>query len=117
MASRPHTLLSPNPGVVAATIPAHRPGTSKDRNLRAWRVVRWKKRHAQTSATLVSAVVAARSSAATVRRSQRDAEERLASIGRCADWVGYAGRLITVNLTVVGIHVAVLRWIFLPIGG
>jgi hypothetical protein len=101
----------------------------------------------QTPATLDSAVVAARSSAATVRQSQRDAEERLASLGRCADfgesvdpsalpavrraqdsnsrwrvpgnptWVSYAGRLITFNLTVVGIHLAVLRWIFLPIGG
>jgi hypothetical protein len=147
MASRPHPLLSPNPSVVAATFTPHRPGTSSDRNLAAWRVVRWKERHMQTPATLDSAVIAAPSSAATVRQSQRDAEERLASIGRCADlgesvhpsalpavrrvqdknsrwrlrgiptWVGYAGRLITFNLTVVSIHLAVLRWILLPIGG
>ena len=147
MASRPHTLLSPNPGVVAATFTAHRLGTPRDRNPAARRVVRWKERHMQTPATLDSAVIAAPSSAATVRRLLRDAEGRLASIGWCADlgetadpsaspaarriedensrwrvpgiptWVGYAGRLITFNLTVVTIHLAVLRWIFLPIGG
>ena len=147
MTSRPHPLLSPNPSGVAATFTTHRPGTPRDRNPAAWRVVRWKKRHAQTPATLISAVVAARSSAATVRQSQRDAEERLASMGRCADlgesvdpsalpaarraqeknsrrrvpgiptWVCYAGRLITFNLMVVSIHLAVLRWILLPIGG
>jgi hypothetical protein len=139
MASRPHNLSSRDPGALAPTFTAHRPATSKERNLPAWRV--------QTPATLDSAVIAARPSAATVRRWQRDAEELLASTGRRADlgetadpsaspaahrsqdensrwrvpgiptWVGYAGRLITFNLTVVSIHLAVLRWIFLPIGG
>ena len=85
MASRPHTLLSPNPGVVAATFTAHRLGTPRDRNPAARRVVRWKERHMQTPATLDSAVIAAPSSAATVRRLLRDAEGRLASIGWCAD--------------------------------
>src|ERR1700739_3259558 len=85
MASRPHTLLSPNPGVVAATFTAHRLGTPRYRNPAARRVVRWKQRHMQTPATLDSAVIAAPPSAATRRPSQCDAEERLASIGRCAD--------------------------------
>jgi len=139
MASGPHNLSSRDPGVVAPTFTAHRPGTSRDRNLPAWRM--------QTPATLDGAVIAPRPSAATVRQWQRDAEELLASLGRRADlgetadpsaspaarriqdensrwrvpglptWVGYAGRLITFGLTVLSIHLAVLRWIFLPIGG
>jgi hypothetical protein len=139
MASRPQNLSSRDPGVLAPSFTAHRAATSKDRNLPAWRV--------QTRATLDSAVIGARPSAATVRRWQRGAEELLASTGRRADlgetadpsaspaahrsqeensrwrvpgiptWVGYAGRLITVGLTVLSIHLAVLLWILLPIGG
>jgi len=139
MASRPHNLSSRDPGVVAPTVTAHRAATSRERNLPAWRV--------PTPATLDSAVIAACPSAATVRQWQSDAEELLASTGRRADlgetadpsaspaarriqdensrwrvpgiptWLGYAGRLIPFGLTVLSIHLAVLRWIFLPIGG
>jgi hypothetical protein len=110
-------------------------------------VVWWKKRYAQTPATLDGAIVAVRTPAATARRSQRGAEQRLASIWRrahlgetmkpfalpavrhvhhsnsrwrvraIAAWVSYAGRPITFNLAVAIIHLAMLRWIFLRIGG
>jgi hypothetical protein len=147
MASRPHILLKRDPGVLARSFTARRLGTSTDRDPAPWRVVRCKTSHVQTPAALDSVAVAARSSPATVCQSQRDAEERLASLGRCAalaetvdpsalpavrrvrdsnkhwrvraipTWMSYVVRLITFNLTVVSIHLAVLRWIFLPIGG
>jgi hypothetical protein len=34
-----------------------------------------------------------------------------------AAWTRHAGRLITFNLAAATIHLAVLRWIFLRIGG
>jgi hypothetical protein len=118
MTSRPHRLLSRVPEVLAPTFTAHRLGPSRQRNPAAWR-----------------------------RRSQHDAHERLASTSRCADigeigapfalppvhrvhdgnsssslrqiatWVSYAGRPITFSVVVAIIHLGVLRWIFLPIGG
>jgi hypothetical protein len=39
---------------------------------------------------------------------------RVRGIAAC---VSYVGRLITFNLAVTIIHLGVLRWIFLPIGG
>jgi hypothetical protein len=144
MTSRPYNLLSRVRGVVAPTLVARRLRTSRHRNPAAWRAVGWKNGQLQT---LETAFVAARTSAPTVRRSHLDAEERLASIWRCADlgetmeplavpavrrgqesnsrwrvrgiatWVSYAVRLTTFNLAVAIIHLAVLRWIFLPIGG
>ena len=41
---------------------------------------------------------------------------RYALISRAA-WTSYAGRVITFNLAAATIHLAVLRWIFLRIGG
>jgi hypothetical protein len=38
-------------------------------------------------------------------------------VGEIAACVSYAGRLIIFNLAVVIIHLGVLRWVFLPIGG
>jgi hypothetical protein len=126
---------------------ARRLGKSTHHNQAAWYVVRWKRRYAPTPATFASAIVAARTPAATERPSQRNAEEPLASIWRRAEladtaerfdspavrrahedndrwrmpgiatWMRHAGRMITFNLVVVIIHLAVVRWIFLPIGG
>jgi hypothetical protein len=147
MTDRPCNLLRRVPGVVAPTFTAHRLGASRHRNPCPWRGVRRKKSYTQTPATLDSAIAAARTSAAAVRQSQRDAEQRLASIWRRADfgknvepfalsavhrahdsnsrwrvrgvaaWASYVGRLITFNVAVIIIHLGVLRWIFLPIGG
>jgi hypothetical protein len=111
MTSRPHNLLSRVPGVVAPTFMARRLGTSRGRNPAAWRVFRWKKGRVRTPGTPDGAIVAASTWAATVRQAHRGAEERLAS------WVSYAGRVITFSLAVAVVHLCVLRWIFLPVGG
>jgi hypothetical protein len=99
----------------------------------------------EAAATPDDAGVAFRASAPLVAQWQHHAPERLTSEWRHADfsealqalglpdapcaqsgdsqwrlrgtWVSYAGRLITFNLAVAVIHLAILRWIFLPIGG
>jgi hypothetical protein len=103
--SRPHKLLSRVPGVLAPTFMAGRPGIARRRNPAARRVVRWKTRHVPTPASLDGAIVPAR----TLRR-------RRWRVRAIATSVRHAGRVIAFDTAVVLIHLAVLRWVFLPIG-
>jgi hypothetical protein len=110
MSSRPHILLKRDPGVLAPSFTARRLGTSTDRDPAPWRVVRHKTSHVQTPAALDSVA------ALPVVRRVRDSNKRW-RVRAIPTWMSYVVRLITFNLTVVSIHLAVLRWIFLPIGG
>ena len=106
MTSRPSNLVSAVSRIVAPTFIARRPRTSKQRNSAPWRVGRWKKRYVPAPATLDGAIVAA----------------LLPTVSRVQDSNGrwratHAGRLITFGVPVAIMHLAVLRWIFLPIGG
>ena len=112
MISRPSKLLTRGPGIVTPPLMARRPGTSNKRTQAAWRLVRWKKRYVQTFANLDGAIVPARTLAWTVRRSSRRRR-----VPGTATWARHVGRVVTFNMAVAVIHLAVLRWIFLPIGG
>jgi hypothetical protein len=99
MTSRPDDFVRQVPGV-AATLMGRRAWTANDQKRGAsWRFIRRKKKYAETAPNPDHAGVTSRTSAGIATR------------------LSYAGRLIAFNLVAAVIHLAMLRWIFLPIGG
>jgi hypothetical protein len=99
MTSRPDDFVRQVPGV-AATLMGRRAWTANDQKRGAsWRFIRRKKKYVQTALNPDHAGATSRTSAGIATR------------------LSYAGRLTAFNLVVAVIHLAMLRWIFLPIGG
>ena len=99
MTSRPDAFARRVPAV-APTLVGRRPWTGSDRNRgTAWRFIRRKTKY-------LEAGVAPDPAGATF----------WASAG-IATRLSYPGRLITFNLAVALVHLAIVRWVFLPIGG
>lgn len=99
MTSRPDAFARRVPAV-AATLVGRRPWTGSDRNRgTAWRFIRRKTKYLEGGVGADPAGVTFWSSRGIATR------------------LSYTGRLITFNLAVALVHLAIVRWIFLPIGG
>jgi hypothetical protein len=132
MSSRSDNLVRRVPAVVGETLRPHRPRKPSERNAPVWPATHCTAGSAPTAAH--RQLDADAPPAAEWREADlSDALEpfglpagpRVADshnrgrLARIATWetVAYACRLISVSLVVVLAHLAVLRWIFLPIGG
>jgi hypothetical protein len=99
MTSRPDAFARRVPAA-AATLVGRRPWPARDRNrATTWRFFRRTKKYLEVGARPDPAGFAFRASAGIATR------------------LSYTGRLITFNLAVALIHLAIVRWILLPIGG
>jgi hypothetical protein len=119
MTSRPYRLLSRVPDVLAPTFTAYRLGPSRQRNPAAWR--RQSLRDAQQhrfASTWRCADIGETVAPVALPPVHRGHDSNSSSCVReIATSVSYACRPITFSVVVAIIHLGVLRWIFLPIGG